>query len=69
MSKILELLERGILTTRVVTLALTGICCYLWIEGIPLDETLRASWLIIIGFWFNSEVTTQVIKWLLEKEK
>lgn len=67
MKALLELLERGILTTRLVTFALTGICCYLWIKGIPLDETLRASWLIIIGFWFNSEVTTQVIKWLLEK--
>ena len=68
MDKLLELLERGILTTRVITLTLTGICAYLWIKGIPLDETLRTSWLIIVGFWFNSEVSTQVIKWLMEKK-
>ena len=68
MDKFLELLERGILTTRVITLTLTGICAYLWIKGVPLDETLKTSWLIIIGFWFNSEVSTQVIKWLMEKK-
>ena len=68
MDKFLELLERGILTTRVITLTLTGICAYLWIKGIPLDETLKTSWLIIVGFWFNSEVSTQVIKWLMEKK-
>ena len=68
MDKFLELLERGVLTTRVITLTLTGLCAYLWVKGIPLDETLRTSWLIIIGFWFNSEVSTQVIKWLMEKK-
>ena len=68
MDKFLELLERGILTTRVITLTLTGICAYLWIKGVPLDETLKTSWLIIVGFWFNSEVSTQVIKWLMEKK-
>jgi hypothetical protein len=66
--KFLELLERGVLTTRVITLTLTGLCAYLWVKGIPLDETLRTSWLIIVGFWFNSEVSTQVIKWLMEKK-
>lgn len=68
MDKFIDLMERGILTTRLVTLSLTGVCVYLWIQGMPLDETLRTSWLIILGFWFNSEISSQVIKWLLEKK-
>ena len=68
MEKFLSLLEKGIFTTRVITFALTGICCYLWVKGVPLDETLETSWLIVLGFWFNSEVSSVVIKHLVEKK-
>ena len=69
MDNFIKLVEKGVLITRLVTLALTGICCYLWVVQLPLEETLKTSWLIIIGFWFNSEVTTQLVKYLMEKEK
>ena len=69
MKGVLELIGKGVFTTRIVTLALTGICCYLWLNGIQLDETLKTSWLIIIGFWFNSELSGQVITKFLEKSK
>jgi len=68
MTRFLELLGKGVFTTRLVTLALTGVCCYMWIRGMPLDETLKTSWLIILGFWFNSEISSQVIRWLLENK-
>lgn len=67
-AKMLELMGRGVFTTRFVTLALTGVCCYMWVSGLPLDETLRTSWLIILGFWFNTEITSQVVKWLIMKK-
>lgn len=67
--QILELIEKGVFTTRLVTMILTGVCCYMWVSGIPLEETLRASWLIIIGFWFNSELSNQIIKLLMEERR
>lgn len=69
MEKFLELLEKGILTTRLVTLTLTGICTYLWLKGMPLDETLRTSWLIIIGFYFNTEISQWIIKYIVKEKK
>jgi hypothetical protein len=68
MDKLIELVSKGVITTRLVTLVLTGICGYMWIKGLPLDETLRTSWLIILGFWFNSEISSQVIKWVMDKK-
>lgn len=65
MEKFLNLLEKGVITTRLITLTLTGICAYLWLKGMPLDETLRTSWLIIIGFYFNTEITQWVIKYII----
>lgn len=64
--KILELFGKGVFTTRIITLTLTGICSYLWISGIPLDETLKTSWLIIIGFYFNTEISQWIIKQIIQ---
>lgn len=66
MEKWLNLIEKGVITTRLVTLTLTGICAYLWLKGIPLDETLKASWLIIIGFYFNTELTQWLVKYIIQ---
>ena len=55
MKRIFDLIERGVFTTRFVTAALTGTAMYLWITGQPLPDDLRAAWLLIMGFWFNSE--------------
>jgi len=41
---------------RIITFALTGTCMYMWITGQPIDELLRYSWLLLIGYWFKSEV-------------
>jgi hypothetical protein len=61
MGKFIEIIEKGLIITRLVTLALTGVCVYMWIMGLPLDETLKNSWLIILGFWFNSEISGKII--------
>lgn len=66
MEHLLSLIERGVLTTRLVTLTLTGICAYLWLKGLPLDETLKTSWLIVIGFYFNTEITQWLIKYIIK---
>lgn len=66
MDKLLTLIERGVITTRLITLTLTGICAFLWLKGLPLDETLKTSWLIIIGFWFNSELTQWLVKYIIQ---
>lgn len=68
MDRILDLFGKGIFTTRIVTLTLTAVCCYLWINGMQLDETLKTSWLIIIGFYFNTEISQWLIKEVI-KEK
>jgi hypothetical protein len=61
MASFIEIIEKGLIITRLVTLALTGVCVYMWIMGLPLDETLKTSWLIILGFWFNSEISGKII--------
>ena len=56
MNRIFDLLEKGVFTTRLVTAALTATIIYIEVTGGTLSETLRAAWLIIMGFWFNSEI-------------
>lgn len=56
MKRLFDMMEKGILTTRLVTAALTATVIYVEISGGTLSETLRTAWLIIMGFWFNSEI-------------
>lgn len=67
--KILNLLEKGVFTTGFITVVLTVVLAYLWIVGNPIDETLKTSWLVIIGFFFGSGASYQAIKTLAGGEK
>ena len=67
--KMLNLLEKGVFTTGFITIVLTGVCAYCWIAGIPLDETLKTSWLVIMGFFFGNSASYQTIKYLTRSGK
>jgi len=61
------LVEKGVIVQRVIALALTGVCCYLWVTGKPIPTDLKAVYMIIIGFFFSTEITGLFIKHLLEE--
>jgi len=62
-----ELVEKGVITQRVIALSLTGIIAYLWITGKPVPNELKNIYMIIIGFFFSSEISQLFIKHLLEE--
>lgn len=53
---IIKFILNGVTPARIITFALTGVIVYLWLEQTAIPETLKTSWLIIIGFWFDSEL-------------
>jgi len=67
MEKILELIEKGIITMRIVTLLIVSVTCYMWLERIPVSETQETAFLLILGFYFGGEITSTLLKRLLEE--
>lgn len=66
---LLELIKRGAFTTRIITGAIVGVSVYHWMNQMPLPESLKMTLFIILGFWFNSELSDRVIKYFMEKGK
>jgi len=69
MSKLLELIEKGVITQRVIAAALLGVCCYMWIAQGEVPESLKACFLIVLGFFFSTEISQTIIKFLIEELK
>ena len=55
MSRLLELLESGVLVQGIVTLICIGVIAYLYTIGKEVPDTLVNIVLIILGFWFGSK--------------
>jgi len=60
---------KGFFTMRIVTLLVIGSTVYMWLSGLPISELQKNVTLIIIGFWFNSEITKEIIMHLIEENK
>jgi len=67
MNRILDLIERAIFTQRVIALALLGVCCYLWVAIGDVPESLKACFLIVLGFFFSNELSQTLIKFLIDE--
>jgi hypothetical protein len=62
LNKVLALLEKGVFAIGLITIVLTGVCVYLWVNQLPLDETLKTSWLMVMGFFFGSGASYSVAR-------
>jgi hypothetical protein len=49
MKTFLQLLKSSVITTSVVTLALTGVLCYLWCIQVEPPAALLTVWLVLLG--------------------
>jgi hypothetical protein len=49
MDKFLNLLQKSVITSSVVTLALTGTACYLYATGQDVPAPLLTTWLVLLG--------------------
>jgi len=63
----LDLIERGVFTQRVIAVALLGVCCYMWVATGDVPESLKACFLIVLGFFFSNELSATIIKYLIEE--
>jgi len=68
-NRILDLIEKGVFTQRVIAAALLGVCCYMWIAQGEVPESLKACFLIVLGFFFSTEISQTIIKFLIEELK
>jgi len=53
--KISAWVEKGIITTRVISSTILAIVVYMWLRGQPLPLSLDWTWKVIIGYWFGTE--------------
>jgi len=69
MNRILDLIEKGVFTQRVIAVALLGVCCYLWVAQGEVPESLKSCFLVVLGFFFSTEISQTIIKFLIEELK
>lgn len=55
MAKFWELLEKSVLVSGFITVALVSCCVYLWCTGQPVPELLSTALMIILGFFFGAK--------------
>jgi len=67
MERFWSLVEKGIITQRIIALALTGVVSYLWVSGKPVPDDLRTAFMVVLGFFFASEIGQLFIRHLLEE--
>ena len=53
--KITAWVETGIITTRVISVAILSVVIYMWLTGNSMPVSLDWTWKIIIGYWFGTE--------------
>ena len=56
MSKFWDLLDKSVIVSGIVTVALVGVCCYLFAIQAPVPELLGYALTTILGFFFGSKV-------------
>ncbi len=62
--KLLELFAESVITQSLLVLFVFGPIAYCIISGIPIPDTLDKYGFVIIGFFFGSKSTLQVMKGL-----
>jgi len=67
MEKFLELIEKGILTARIITLIVVCTTCYMWLAGKTVGEAQQTAFMLILGFYFGGEITSTILKRMLEE--
>lgn len=59
MQKFYELLERSVLISGILSLALTVTACYMWLAGRTVPQELYILLGTVVGFFFGGKVQTQ----------
>lgn len=67
MDKLVELLDRGIITMRIVTLLVVAVTCYMWLARIPVSESQQTATMLVLGFYFGGESWAALGKRIVEK--
>lgn len=60
MNQFWDLLERSIITQSIITAALIGVTCYLYVAGHPVPEGLQTLTYTVVAFWMGSKVQHSV---------
>ena len=53
-TKLLDLLEKSVIFSGVITIGIIGAICYLAVTGRPIPETLTNAAMVIVGFFFGA---------------
>ena len=53
-TRLLDLLEKSVIFSGVITIGIIGAICYLAVTGRPIPETLMNAAMIIVGFFFGA---------------
>lgn len=52
---LLDLIERSIIVQSLVTLALVGVVCYMYVTGAEVPEGLSGLTYAVVGYWFGTK--------------
>lgn len=65
-TRFLDLVERSIIVQSLVTLALVGVVCYMYVTGSAVPEGLSGLTYAVVGYWFGTKaqhvIDTQALK-------
>lgn len=53
--QIVLLLKESVLIQGTMTVAVTGVCCYMVIVGRPIPDLFSVAWSLLMGFYFGSK--------------
>ena len=56
MAKFWDLLERSIITQSLITAALVGVTCYMYVVKTPVPEGLQTLTYTVVAFWMGTKV-------------
>lgn len=64
---LLDLIERSIIVQSLVTLALVGVVCYMYVTGAEVPEGLSGLTYAVVGYWFGTKVQHTIDGKVLKK--
>lgn len=66
-SKPLQLLEKGVLTMRLLSLLVVATTCYMWLAQIPVSDSQSTATMLVLGFYFGGETMGTIAKRLIDQ--
>lgn len=62
MDRFWDLMEKNVLVSSVIALALVGVTCYCGIRGIVMPEILVGATWLVLGYFFGAKTQGAIIR-------